>query len=95
MAEINVSYAALTGGHDGLVATWGRIEAHLADLDSTIASTADMSAESLVAYVGLKARWDASAEDRQRVLRALADLVSEAGRSYREVDAAMAAQFMG
>ena len=34
MASIAVSYAALADGHDGLVATWNRIEGHLAELDA-------------------------------------------------------------
>jgi len=93
MASIAVDYAALSGGHDGLVATWNRIESRLAELDSQVAGTADMSAETLVSYRALKARWDASAQHRQRVLYALATMVGRAGEQYRQVDTAMAAQF--
>ncbi|MBM9466686.1 WXG100 family type VII secretion target [Nakamurella leprariae] len=95
MAVIEVNYAAMAAGHDGLVATWGRIEQLLGELDATVAATADMQAETLVAYRGLKARWDASAADRQLTLRALADAVAGASEQYRQVDAAMAAQFLG
>ena len=93
MATIAVSYAAMAGGSDGLVATWNRIEGLLAQLDATVLATADMSAQTLIAYRVLKARWDASAEHRQSVLHGLATLVRSAGEQYRQVDAAMAAQF--
>lgn len=93
MATIAVNYAALAGGRDGLVATWQRIEGHLADLDARVAATADMDAETLTGYRALKARWDAAAQDRQAVLQSLANLVGRAGEQYRSVDAAMAAQF--
>ena len=93
MASIAVNYAALASGHDGLVATWGRIEGHLAQLDSHVAGTADMTADTLLSYRALKARWDASADQRQGVLHALATLVGRAGEQYRQVDTSMAAQF--
>ena len=93
MATIAVRYAALSGGHDGLIATWGRIESHLAELDATVARTADMSAQTLVSYLALKSRWDASAAVRQLALHALASMVGQAGEQYRQVDTAMAAQF--
>lgn len=93
MASIAVNYAALASGHDGLVATWNRIEGHLAELDSQVAGTADMTADTLLSYRALKARWDASAEQRQGVLHALATLVGRAGEQYRQVDTTMAAQF--
>ncbi|GAA2017347.1 hypothetical protein JL107_14015 [Nakamurella flavida] len=93
MATIAVNYAALTNGYDSLVATWGRIEQHLAELDATLGATADMQADTLLAYRSLKARWDASAAERQIVLRSLAESVASAGERYRQVDAAMAAQF--
>ena len=93
MASIMVNYAAMASGHDGLVATWSRIEGHLADLDAHAAGTADMTADTLLSYRALKARWDASAEQRQAVLQALATLVGRAGEQYRQVDASMAAQF--
>jgi uncharacterized protein YukE len=93
MTTIAVNYAALADGRDGLVATWGRIEGHLTDLDARIAATSDMEAETLVSYLALKARWDAAAQERQTVLHSLANLVGDAGEQYRSVDAAMAAQF--
>jgi len=93
MATIAVNYAALADGQEGLVATWNRIEGHLADLDARIAATSDMDAQTLVSYRALKARWDAAAADRQTVLQSLAALVGRAGDQYRSVDAAMAAQF--
>jgi len=76
MASIMVNYAAMASGHDGLVATWGRIEGHLADLDAHVASTADMTADTLLSYWALKARWDASAEQRQ---------AAEGGESEHEI----------
>lgn len=93
MASITVNYGAMANGHDGLVATWGRIEGHLAELDSHVAATSDMTAETLVGYRALKARWDASADQRQGMLHALATLVGRAGEQYRQVDTSMAAQF--
>lgn len=93
MTTIQVNYGSMAAGHDGLVATWGRIEAHLADLDAAIAATGDMRSEALTSYVALKAKWDASATDRQIALQALAKSVDSAAQSYREVDAAAAAQF--
>ena len=93
MASISVSYAALSDGHDGLIATWNRIEGHLVELDAAIARTSDMSADTLVSYLALKARWDASAAERQGILQSLATSVGQAGERYRQVDAAMAAQF--
>jgi uncharacterized protein YukE len=94
MTTIRVNYAAMGAGHQGLVATWGRIEAHLADLDATVAATGDMRSDALTAYAALKARWTAAAEERQSTLRALADSVDRAAQTYREVDAAAAAQFL-
>lgn len=93
MTTIQVKYGSMAAGHDELVATWGRIEAHLADLDAAIAATGDMRSEALTSYVALKSKWDASAADRQIALRALAGAVDSAAQSYREVDAAAAAQF--
>ncbi len=93
MATIAVDYGALSGGHDGLVATWNRIEAHLAELDARVAATADMSAETLIAYRALKSRWDAAAAQRQSALHGLATVVGNAGEQYRQVDLSMAAQF--
>jgi len=93
MTTITVNYAALADGQEGLVATWNRIEGHLADLDSRIATTADMDAATLTSYRALKARWDAATQDRQMVLQGLAGLVGRAGEQYRTVDATMAAQF--
>lgn len=93
MTSITVNYAALADGEHGLIATWNRIEGHLADLDARIAATADMEAETLASYRALKARWDAAAQDRQTVLQGLAGLVGRAGDQYRNVDLALAAQF--
>lgn len=93
MTSIAVNYAALAEGQEGLVATWNRVEGHLAELDARIAATADMDAQTLTSYRALKARWDAAAQDRQAVLQGLASLVGRAGEQYRTVDAAMAAQF--
>jgi uncharacterized protein YukE len=93
MATITVNYGALTAGHDGLVATWGRIEGHLAELETVVGGTADMNADALRAFVALKQRWSAAAEERQAALQALARLVKQAGDQYRAVDTAMAAQF--
>lgn len=95
MTQIQVNYGAMNAGYESLVATWRRIEAHLQELDAAIAATADMRSEALLAYTGLKARWDASAADRQAALQALANAVDSAAQTYREVDAAAAAQFGG
>ncbi|TKV57808.1 hypothetical protein FDO65_16885 [Nakamurella flava] len=93
MATITVSYAALASGSEGLVATWSRIEGLLSQLDGQVAATGDMSAETLTAYRALKSRWDAAADARQAMLQQLAVSVGDAGVRYRQVDAAMAAQF--
>lgn len=93
MTTISVNYAAMGAGHQGLVATWGRIESHLAELDRVVAATGDMRADALQAYAALKMRWATSAADRQQVLRALAGLVDQAAERYRQVDSALAAQF--
>ena len=69
------------------------IMGHLAELDAHVAGTADMTADTLLSYRALKARWDASAEQRQAVLQALATLVGRAGEQYRQFDVSMAAQF--
>jgi uncharacterized protein YukE len=95
MATIKANYGAMSAGHEGLVATWGRIEAHLGQLDSTVASTSDMSAEALTAFRLLKAKWDGSAADRQVVLKGLAQAVGEARAYYQQVDRTLAAQFPG
>ncbi len=93
MASIAVSYGAMASGRDGLVSTWNRIEGHLRELDAQVAGTSDMTAETLLSYRALKAKWEASAEQRQAVLHQLATLVGQAGERYRQVDTAMAAQF--
>ena len=93
MAVISVSYAALSSGHDGLVATWTRIEGHLADLAGSVGATADMRSDALAAYLTLKQRWDAAAEERQLALKSLADLVARAGEQYRATDAQLAGMF--
>jgi uncharacterized protein YukE len=93
MTTIRVNYGALSSAHSGLLATWSRIESHLADLDATVASTGDMRSDALAAYRALQRRWAASAADRQTVLQALTRLVDEAGSAYRRADALAAAQF--
>ena len=93
MTTIRVNYGALGAAHSGLVATWGRIEAHLAELQASVSATGDMQSEALVAYRELQRRWVAAAADRQAVLRALAQLVDDAASAYRRADAAAAAQF--
>lgn len=93
MSTISVNYGALAAGHDGLVATWGRIEGHLAELETVVGGTTDMSADALRAFLVLKQRWAAAAQERQVALQGLANLVQQAGDQYRSVDAAMAAQF--
>lgn len=93
MAIIAANYAAMAGARDDLVATWGRIEEHLAELDSTIAATGDMSSEALAAYLPLKAQWDGCALERQETLQSLADAIESAAETYREADAAAAALF--
>ena len=93
MTTIRVSYAALAAGYDGLAATCRRIKGHLSELHATVAATGDMDADALTAYRTLKSRWDAAADERQLVLRALADAVQQAAEQYRAVDAQLAAQF--
>lgn len=95
MATITANYASMASGHQGLVATWQRIEGHLADLDAAVGATGDMKAAALSSYQALKARWALSASDRQLTLRALGDLVEHARTHYQQVDAALAAQFAG
>lgn len=93
MTAISVNYAAMAGGADALVASWRRIEQHLAELQKVVGSTADMDAETLVHYRALFTRWNAAADDRQRTLQSLAQAVRSAGEHYRSLDAALAAQF--
>ena len=93
MVMINANYGVMAAGHEGLVATWQRIEGHLGDLDRIVASTHDMKAQALLSYQALKARWSAAAQDRQTTLKALGDLVEQAREHYQQVDAALAAQF--
>lgn len=95
MTTIRANYGVMSAGHDGLVATWGRIESHLSQLDQTVAATADMSAEALVAFRVMKAKWDTAAADRQLALRSLAEAVGHARNYYQQVDRALAAQFPG
>ena len=47
MASIRANYGVMAAGQEGLVSTWGRIESHLGQLDSTVAATADMDSEAL------------------------------------------------
>lgn len=93
MTTIRVNYGTLSSAHVGLIATWGRIESHLADLQTSVAATGDMQSDALAAYRSLQQRWTATAADRQTVLQALARLVDEAGQAYRRADAVAAAQF--
>lgn len=93
MTTIRANYGVMSAGHDGLVATWGRIETHLGQLDTDVAATADMDADALTAFRLLKVRWAASAADRQLVLRGLAEAVEAARAQYQQVDRALAAQF--
>lgn len=95
MATIKADYGVMSAGHDGLVATWQRIESHLSELDRIVASTHDMRADVLLSYQALKARWAASSADRQVVLKQLADLIAQVRDHYQQVDAALAAQFAG
>jgi uncharacterized protein YukE len=93
MTTIRANYGVMSAGHDGLVATWGRIETRLGQLDVDVAATADMDADALTAFRLLKVRWAASAADRQLVLRGLAEAVETARTHYQQVDRALAAQF--
>lgn len=93
MSTINVNYSAMAGGADGLLASWRRIEQHLADLQKVVGATASMDARTLDAYRALFLRWTTAADERQRTLQALADAVRAAGEHYRAVDTALAAQF--
>lgn len=93
MTTIRANYGVMSAGSEGLVATWGRIETRLGQLDTDVAATADMDADALTAFRLLKVRWSASAADRQLVLRGLADAVEAARAQYQQVDRALAAQF--
>lgn len=93
MASIRANYGVMAAGQEGLVSTWGRIESHLGQLDSTVAATADMDSQALVAFKVLKAKWDAAAAERQLVLKGLAEAVGSARAYYQQVDRALAAQF--
>ncbi|MDQ2738594.1 MAG: hypothetical protein M3Y35_08285 [Actinomycetota bacterium] len=95
MATISANYGVMSAGQDGLVATWGRIEAHLGRLDSTVAATADMDAHALTAFKVLKTNWENAAVDRQLVLKNLAEAVGRARVHYQQVDRSLAAQFGG
>ena len=95
MVTIDIDYAAMNRGEQGLLDAWQRIEGHLADLDRAVAGTQDMQADALSAYRALKLRWTRSAADRQLALRSLGGLLAQAAEHYRRVDAAMAAQFGG
>jgi uncharacterized protein YukE len=93
VTTIRVDFGALASAHSGLVATWGRIESNLRDLEAAVATTADMDSSALAAYRSLEGRWYASAAERQAVLRSLATVVDDAASAYRRADAAAAAQF--
>jgi uncharacterized protein YukE len=93
MAVIKANYAVMAAGQDGLTATWARIESHLGQLDTTVAGTADMDSQALIAFKVLKTRWDTAAAERQVVLRGLAEAVGSARTYYQQVDTALAGQF--
>lgn len=93
MTTIRVNYRALSTAQSGLVATWGRVESQLADLQATVSATGDMRSDALAAYRELQRRWAATAAERQTVLHSLARLVDEAASAYQRADAAAAAQF--
>ncbi|MET3804574.1 uncharacterized protein YukE [Nakamurella sp. UYEF19] len=93
MSTIRANYSVMSSGQDGLVATWGRIETHLGQLDSAVGATADMDAQALTSFKLLKANWEAAAVDRQLVLRSLAEAVGNARTYYQQVDRSLAAQF--
>ncbi|RIJ78097.1 hypothetical protein D1871_04205 [Nakamurella silvestris] len=95
MTRIAVNYAGMAAAHTDLVGSWTRIEQHLADLEVAVAGMSSMRAESLQAYLTLKARWDAAAAERQHVLRALADFVEGALTQYQQADSRIAAMFLG
>lgn len=95
MAQISVNYAGMAAGHQGLIATWNRIEALLRELDATVAAAGSMKAETVQAYLALKARWDAAAEDRQLALQGLARAVDGARELYQDLDRRTAAMFAG
>ena len=94
MASITVNYAGMSAGHQSLVQSWNRIEQLLADLDATVAATHSMKAETLQAYLALKARWDGAAADRQLALQALAQKVDQARELYQDLDRRTAAMFL-
>lgn len=93
MVSISANYGVMSAGQDGLVATWGRIEGHLGQLDSTVAATADMDSAALLAFRLLKTSWEAAAGDRQLVLKGLAEAVGNARLYYQQIDRSLAAQF--
>ena len=95
MTVIRADYGAMERGHGDLLATWQRIEAHLAELDAAVAATGDMQASTLTQYQTLKGKWTSSATERQAVLRQLTQLLDEARQRYIDTDAALAAQFTG
>ncbi|NNG35618.1 WXG100 family type VII secretion target [Nakamurella aerolata] len=93
MSEIFVDYAAMSTGHDGLVATWNRIEGHLSELNALAAATGSMQAETLTAYLALKTQWDAAAGERQLALKQLAASLAQISANYQQTDRTLAAQF--
>lgn len=92
--SLNVSYGALSTSSSNLTACWQRIESLLGELDRRLATTRDMKAELLTAYLALKARWDADAGDRQRALRELAAYLQSTRESYQRMDQMLAQQFV-
>jgi uncharacterized protein YukE len=95
MVAIRANYGVMAAGEDGLMASWSRMEANLGQLQATVAATADMDSQALLAFKALKAKWDAAAADRQVVLKELAAALGSARTYYQQVDTALAAQFEG
>lgn len=95
MSQITVNYAGMAAGHSALINSWNRIEALLRELDASVVATGSMRAETLNAYLALKARWDAAAADRQLALKGLANVVDGARRHYQELDRRVATMFLG
>ncbi len=91
--KIHADYATMSSGQENLVSSWNRIETHLAELDTLVAGTSDMQADTMSAYVALKSRWTSSAGERQTLLKLLSDSVGNARDRYQQTDAGLAAIF--
>ena len=84
MASIVVNYASMASGHDGLLATWSRIEGHLAELDAHwagVAALAEPGPQQSVAPDGLgpSAASATAAPDPARILALFPALADFAG----------------